>query len=263
MRLLALDFDGVICDSAPEVFTIAVRTYLGLVSGSSLAHLGERLSGERAPAPAEVGSSEAYAAFLDILPLGNRAEDFGVALAAIDAGKRVRDQADYDALRAQRDPEWLRAYHERFYQHRRALAETDPAGWSRLMRPYAPFLEVLRRRRADVDLAIATAKDRWSVRVLLESFGAADLFPEDRVLDKETGENKCAHLEQLQRLGGLDFEEMTFMDDKVNHLDAVAHLGVRCALARWGYNGDREAALARERGYLLCSLEDAESLLFA
>ena len=38
------------------------------------------------------------------------------------------------------------------------------------------------------------------------------------------------------------------MDDKVNHLEAVAPLGVRCALAAWGYNGAREQDRAREAG---------------
>jgi hypothetical protein len=55
---------------------------------------------------------------------------------------------------------------------------------------------------------------------------------------------------------------MTFVDDKVNHLDAVAPLGVRCALSAWGYNGPREHELARARGYRVCSLADVESQLF-
>ena len=37
---------------------------------------------------------------------------------------------------------------------------------------------------------------------------------------------------------------------------------MRCALAAWGYNGEREIRLARERGYLVCSLEDVERQLF-
>ena len=53
-----------------------------------------------------------------------------------------------------------------------------------------------------------------------------------------------------------------FVDDKVNHLDAVAPLGVRCALAAWGYNGPREHLLAGEREYLVCRLEDVEARLF-
>jgi hypothetical protein len=55
---------------------------------------------------------------------------------------------------------------------------------------------------------------------------------------------------------------MRFVDDKVNHLDDVAGLGVHCALAGWGYNGPREAAEAAARGYPVLSLAEAEAGLF-
>ena len=133
--------------------------------------------------------------------------------------------------------------------------------WQALIAPYPAFVELLRRRAGEVILAIATAKDRRSVSDLLEAYGIADLF-RDRVLDKETGVSKEAHLAHLSQTCGIDFANITFVDDKANHLDAVSHLGVRCALAAWGYNGEREEALARERGYLVCGLSDVEAQLF-
>jgi hypothetical protein len=38
---------------------------------------------------------------------------------------------------------------------------------------------------------------------------------------------------------------------------------VRCALAAWGFNGEREARLARAAGYLVCTLADVEQQIFA
>ena len=55
---------------------------------------------------------------------------------------------------------------------------------------------------------------------------------------------------------------MTFVDDKVNHLDSVAPLGVRCGLATWGYNSAREHELAIRRKYVMLTLENVESRLF-
>ena len=130
------------------------------------------------------------------------------------------------------------------------------------MGPYRPFVELLQRRAGETLLAIATSKDRRSVRALLRAYGVDGLFAEDRVLDKETGVSKVAHLEHLHRQLDVPYAEMIFVDDKVNHLDAVAPLGTRCALAAWGYNGSREVAHALERGYLVCTLADVESQLF-
>jgi phosphoglycolate phosphatase-like HAD superfamily hydrolase len=90
----------------------------------------------------------------------------------------------------------------------------------------------------------------------------ADLFEPRWILDKELGVTKRAHLAALASGLGLRFPEITFVDDKVNHLEAVASLGVRCALAAWGYNGERERARARDAGIAVCSFEDAEQVLF-
>jgi phosphoglycolate phosphatase-like HAD superfamily hydrolase len=185
-----------------------------------------------------------------------------VILAALEDGSPLPDQAAYDAFHAAQDPGWLRAYHERFYEERAAFAARDPEGWLARMPPYAPFVAILRRRAGDAVLAIATAKDHRSVSALLRAYGLADLFDPRRVLDKETGVSKRAHLERLQADLRLPFKEITFLDDKVNHLESVAPLGVRCALAAWGYNGPRERARARDLGFLVCRLEDVELQLF-
>jgi phosphoglycolate phosphatase-like HAD superfamily hydrolase len=247
VKLLALDFDGVISDSADEALEVARRTWLELRPGSAL----------RDADPARL-----RAAFLALMPLGNRAEDYATALAAIEAGVALADQPAYDAFRARQDESWLARFHERFYAVREVFSETDPEGWLARLRPYRAFVALLARRAGACEYAIATAKDRRSVGILLRHYGIAELFPEDLVLDKETGVTKTAHLEVLARRRGLDFPEITFLDDKVNHLDATAGLGIRCALAAWGYNGPREHDLARARGYLLCRLEDVERRLF-
>jgi phosphoglycolate phosphatase-like HAD superfamily hydrolase len=130
------------------------------------------------------------------------------------------------------------------------------------MNPYPPFVEMLHRWSDRTILALATAKDRRSVSMLLRDYGIDALFSADRVLDKETGAHKDAHLRHLHRAFDISYDEMVFIDDKVNHLDTVSSLGVDCALAAWGYNGEREIRLAHDRGYRVCTLEDVEAQLF-
>ena len=247
MKLLALDFDGVISDSAREAFAVARRTYLALRPDSTLFGVDREVL---------------YAGFLALMPLGNRAEDYATALAAIEAGAELPDQAAYDRFRAAQDPDWLGAFHARFYAVREELSETDRAAWLATLRPYPRFVALLRRRSGACEYAIATSKDRRSVGILLAHYGIADLFAPELVLDKEAGTSKATHLRRLAQARGLDWGEITFLDDKVNHLDHVAPLGVRCALAAWGYNGPREHREARARGYLVCTLDDAEQQLF-
>jgi phosphoglycolate phosphatase-like HAD superfamily hydrolase len=247
MKALVLDCDGVILDSARESFKVSRQAYLDMRPGSGLADTDETSLFDR---------------FVELMPLGNRAEDFGTSMEALDSGVELPDQEAYDRFRDSREPAWLERFHEHFYEVRDALAEASPEAWHALMRPYAPFVDLLRKRAGKVAYAVATAKDRRSFDAILATHGVLALFPPHLVLDKETGASKSAHLRRLQTLLDLPFEELTFVDDKVNHLDSVAPLGVRCALAAWGYNGPREHDLAARRGYLVCRLDDAERSLF-
>jgi phosphoglycolate phosphatase-like HAD superfamily hydrolase len=262
LRLLALDFDGVISDSAPEAFAVALLTYTNMLPDSRLRDRRKSLESDRLPEASELAADPLYDAFLELMPLGNRAEDYAVIFSALESDQSLGDQTAYDAFRSGLDDRWLQSFHVHFYENRISLSTRDPEGWRRLMGPYPQLLPVLARRAGDALLAIATAKDRRSVELLLRDYGIEDLFPEGRVLDKETGVHKDSHLRHLHRTLGVGYSEMMFVDDKVNHLDTVAELGVRCALASWGYNGAREVALARDRGYLICTLEDVESQLF-
>jgi phosphoglycolate phosphatase-like HAD superfamily hydrolase len=262
VKALALDFDGVISDSAPEAFAVALRAFVDLRAATPLREELEAVWDAGTPALERIRARPAYAVFLETMPLGNRAEDFGVELLLLEQGARVVDQAAYDAFRAGVPAAFLDGFHRRFYQVRETFSRDDPQGWRALLSPYPEFVSLLRRRAGDALLAIATAKDRRSVRLLLRDYGIADLFPEACVLDKDVGVSKTAHLRRLHELVGVPFAEITFIDDKVNHLDAASELGVRCALSAWGYNGERERRLARERGYLVCTLVDAERRLF-
>ena len=78
MKALVLDFDGVISDSVGEVFIVARRTYLELCPDSEL-----RVR----------DTDELNRAFRQLMPLGNRAEDYGTALLALERRRPVGELA--------------------------------------------------------------------------------------------------------------------------------------------------------------------------
>lgn len=259
MELLALDFDGVISDSAPEAFIVALRTYAALRDDPEVLQMRRRVESRSAT---ELRVDPLYRRFVEMMPLGNRAEDFAVEISLLARETEVHDQAAFDEAFAAEPAAFLESFHDRFYETRADLRESDPERWARLLGPYPDFVSVLRRRASDVDLAIATAKDCTSVHLLLREYGIDDLFPEECVLDKAAGRSKRAHLEHLHERTGVAYPEMVLVDDKLNHLDDVAGLGVSGVLATWGYNGEREQQSARQHGHRVCSLSDFEIQLF-
>ncbi|MEX1311768.1 MAG: hypothetical protein AB1Z65_15185, partial [Candidatus Sulfomarinibacteraceae bacterium] len=88
------------------------------------------------------------------------------------------------------------------------------------------------------------------------------LFAPELVLDKETGVSKTAHLTALRDRLDVPFESITFVDDKLNHLEAVAPLGVRPVLAGWGFNTPREHDLAAAKGFPVANFADVEQVLY-
>jgi phosphoglycolate phosphatase-like HAD superfamily hydrolase len=262
MKALVLDFDGVISDSAPEAFIVALRTYVDLYPESPFVQISRSLLRSANLYLVDIQQDRFYQRFLKLMPLGNRAEDYGVILSILEQGIEIEDQAAYDRQRQSKSPQQLNRFHKRFYQVREEFFNTDPITWRALIGPFTGFVEILSRRADEVILAIATAKDRGSVTRLLNDYGIQDLFREERILDKEIGISKVAHLKTLHQQLGLEYTQMTFVDDKVNHLDSVASLGVRCALATWGYNNEREHQIASQRDYLVCTIEDVEKRLF-
>jgi phosphoglycolate phosphatase-like HAD superfamily hydrolase len=322
MHILALDFDGVLCDSSREVFVVAVDAYASLARVShQLSSRGQRgavpsgvydprgaesyLTVRRAPrgektplgavhrrpqqkAGEKCGlepdsgllerlrplrddalgggdgfrSDALYATFTELLPLGNRAEDFGVSLKAVENDLEISDQEQYDAFFGSIDSDWLASFHREFYDARSRLRKADTEAWLGLHLPYPDLAALLRGHRGRTKPAVATAKDARSVQLLLEHLGYEGVFDPELILDKETGVEKTHHLRALRERTGSDFNNITFVDDKVNHLVKVATLGVRPVLAGWGFNTPREHARARDLGYAVATLDDAETVLF-
>ena len=123
MHVLALDFDGVLCDSSREVFVVAVDTYATIEPASPLVESLRPLRDDAASGGDDFRDEGVYRYFRDLLPLGNRAEDFGVALRAIADGATITDQESYDEFYESVGTPWLAMFHRRFYDARDRLRE--------------------------------------------------------------------------------------------------------------------------------------------
>lgn len=262
MNVLALDFDGVICDSLREVFATALATYESMEPESPVLKRIRTRNGAGRWHELDLMNDPVMVSFESMMPLGNRAEDFGVSLRAIDSFLELTDQGAYDTFYSTLSPEWLTAFHRAFYQQRDTARAFDTHSWLELHASYPPFLEMLRRRSRDARIALATAKDRRSAEMLLDHLGVGNLFAPELLLDKELGVSKTAHLTALRDRLDVSFEDITFVDDKLNHLETVAPLGVRPILAGWGFNTPREHDLATEKHIQVVNFDDVERVLY-
>jgi len=196
------------------------------------------------------------------MPLGSRAEDYYAIfnlLEGPDVGG-TSDQRDFDAYRLSIPAEERKAYHSLFYKVRRDLQKKNPRDWAELMPVFPGLPEAVVDLSRRFVLAIATAKDRFSVDLQLKGYGIDRFFRPENILDKDFSESKRTHLSKFHEMYGVPFERIHFIDDKVLHLISVKDLGVNCYLAMWGFNTEREHEMAAREGFVLLKLEGLKEL---
>jgi phosphoglycolate phosphatase-like HAD superfamily hydrolase len=230
--ILALDFDGVVCDGLREYFQTAWRAYGEVLepgAGAAPEDLADRFyplrpvveTGWEMPLVlyalrSGVADDEILAHWPDLIPpllaqAGVEATTLGQAV------DRVRDR-------------WIQA---------------DLADWLSYQRFYPGVLDRLRQATADgVELVIISTKEGRFIQQLLAQAGL-DLA-ENRILGKEVKQPKYETLRQIQ--AAHPAATLWFVEDRVNALQGVQKqpdLGaVELFLADWGYNTAGDRALA-------------------
>jgi len=213
-RLLVLDFDGVICDSAEECFVSSWTAYHQLYRGQT---------GGEAPAAAR-------ADFRAMRPFVRSGEDFVLIQELIAGGRSVRSQAEFDETWQRPGTPSRRHFKGLFYQARTDLLKKDRHAWLSLNRIYPHVSAALSQLPPDAFLYILSTKKPQFVREILAANGIA--MDEGHVLYSE-GEPKLLTVENL--LQTLGCEAAVFVEDQVDALRGNTNPRIRVFLASWGY----------------------------
>ena len=214
MRLLVLDFDGVICDSAEECFVVSWTAYNVLYRG-------------RAASPAPDAARPAFRALRPFIRSG---EDFLLIQELIEEGTTVEDQAGFDrAWRRPGTPPRER-FKELFYRARTDLFEGDHAAWLSLNTIYPHVAAALSNMDLGALVYVLSTKKAQFVRETLDAGGIP--IPHDRVLYSH-GEPKLATVEALRKSTGAT--DAVFVEDQIDAIQGNTNPHIRVYLASWGY----------------------------
>lgn len=234
--ILALDFDGVICDGLIEYFETAWRTYCQIW-----------LSADRSLPSDELASS-----FYQLRPVIETGWEMPVLIRALVLGipkeeisqnwlgvtQRLLQEADITAAEIGKQLDQLRDEEIR----------TDENRWLSLHRFYPGVVERLARLQASpVQLVIITTKEGRFVRQLLQPQGVQ--LSEQAVIGKESKRPKYQILKELEQKAGSSYS-IWFVEDRLKTLQLVKqHLDlqyIKLYLADWGYNTKLEREAARQ-----------------
>lgn len=250
--ILALDFDGVLCDGLLEYFQTSWRTYCQIWTPSSDTppdNLAPRFY--RLRPVVEVGWE---------MPVLLRALLLGVSEEQIlqDWPAVVRELVASEQLDAAEIGKKLDAVRDKWI-------ETDLDGWLALHRFYPGAIERLHRIASDAQtssfenptqLFIVTTKEGRFVKQLLQQQGIQ--LSEERIIGKEIKRPKYQTLRQLIEAKNAIASSSTspgnevtlwFVEDRLQTLQLVQQQAdldnVRLYLADWGYNTEAHREFAR------------------
>ncbi len=259
-KLLALDFDGVLCNSIHDTIMTAVNTFLKCREPHNL-FIEDQLTPETV-FDFEKQNPEFMQKFIRLMPLGNFAKDYYVILKIIDDNifDTISSQKDFDQIRKNSDPQTIKTYDNLFYKYRYSLQKNNPDKWAELLPAFPGIPEAVTKLSKNFLLAIATSKDVHSVNILIKKYDISDLFSSKNILDKNFARTKREHITKLRQLHDLDFRDIYFIDDKVSHLLQVNDLNIHTYLATWGFNTEREHKIAEDNKINLLSLKELPHL---
>ena len=242
-RLMALDFDGVICNGLREYFQTSWRVYSQLWD-----------------VPHRVPSDKLAETFYRLRPVVETGWEMPLVLHALESGLSEADiLRDWSSLatgllqKSNMDAKSIGAMVDRT---RDQWIVEDFADWLSYQTFYPGMIECL--KSYDRFVIISTKEGRF-IRALLQPCGIE--LQDDQLYGKERQQPKHEILRALKP----DYSHITFIEDRYKTLQTVAKqpdLGdIDLLLADWGYNleSEREAARKSDRIQLVSLTEFAGS----
>ncbi len=250
-QILALDFDGVICDGLIEYFETAWRTYCQIWSPSS-----------QIPLP------DLAAQFYQLRPVIETGWEMPVLIRALILGipqeKILQDWATLAQQLLQEASLTAAEIGKKLDQLRDDWIATDEDGWLSMHRFYPGVIDKLQFLiNSPVQPVIITTKEGRFVSKLLQQQNVN--LPEEWIIGKESQRPKSEIIRELITVSGTPLN-LWFVEDRLKTLKLVQQQpdldSVKLYLADWGYNtaSERKAAHGDERIEVLSLSQFAQDL---
>ncbi len=221
MKILCLDFDGVICDSIDESMLVAYNSYQIFHNHTHniISHLDH--------IPPEISSS-----FREFRYLVRPAGEYWLLMHALCTNISDLTQKSFNEM-SLRYRETITAFETIFFETRGELKKQYPKEWLSLHRLYPQFLEAWPSVQQRFEVHIVTTKNLCAVVQLNKHFNIS--IPENRIWTREKVKEKKEAIQFIAERHGGSFENIIFIDDHPLHLQDVAKTGIQCLWASWGY----------------------------
>ena len=238
MKILALDFDGVIVDSACECLFVSYNAYFKVYERKKKDFFGaEPFTFENWENTKKRYKKE-IEHYRIMRPYIRGANDYGLIIKLLEEKKLIKSQEEFDAYRKTVDFKF-KDFHQEFYKERDRIQAMDFKAWFRLESAFPKITkDISKLLEEEIKIIIATSNKRKAIaKCFTPEYLGFEIKKED-ILDRRFGEDKSEQMKHIVKTYNIKFEEIYFVDDQVSHLIQTKTLGVKVLLAGWSYATD-------------------------
>lgn len=254
MKVLALDFDGVIANSQLECLFVGFNAYLKLHKNTALFD-GKKLTFDNFNGLMRK-HNETAAKFKKLRPYVVDAFCYYVSVYIIEKNIKIRNQNQYGSARKKLMGKYGK-YIKYFYNERDDLQGKNYEKWLELEVPFKKVISGIKNLEKQCKVTIATNNRRKSISGPLKKYGIKPKV----IADSNISTDKKEQLVYIRNKLGIKFNDMHFVDDQVRHFPDLLKLGVHCYLATWGYNTKKQHEEAKRLGAILLNQNNFYGIL--
>ncbi len=255
MKILAVDYDGVISDSALKSLFVSHNAYCRHFGSNTKKNFGgqcftfENWEQMKKDYHHEMEKYKRLRAYVEL------SCDFLVMTKIIEEQIEVKNQQDFIRIRNEMDLDY-HFFHELFFQEKERWQKKDFSKWFSLAPVYNQVAAGIKQLLDEgVKVVIATSN---LGRAIHPAFHVDYLgFPMELrdIFDKNYGKSKSDHMKAIVEQYKVAHEDIYFIDDQLNYLEETQVFGVNVFLAGWGYCTEEQKKIARRKGITVLERE--------
>ncbi|MEA1939133.1 MAG: HAD family hydrolase [Candidatus Caldatribacteriota bacterium] len=255
MKILALDFDGVIVDSILDSLFVSHNAYLRFYGQKRKKYFGGELFTFENWEKIKRNYQKEIKYYRTFRPYIRGATDYGLIQKLLEEKKVIGSQEEFDNYKKKTDFDF-RNYEEEFYKERERLQNKDYRAWFNLEPPYPEIIKGVKKLLENgVKIVIATSNRRRAIMKSFTSEYFGFFIPPKDILDKRFGEDKSEQMKYIVESYKVSFKDIYFVDDQISHLIQTKLLGVKVFLAGWSYATKTQKEDARKQNIPLMEKE--------
>ena len=258
MKILALDFDGVLNDSTDDAIVTSFNAYHRLFPGTQLFN-SQKLIYDNYHAVLEE-HKELVKKFMKLGRFLKAGADYVLGFKILEEDSPINAIEEFQEYKQRQDQNLIKNMDKAFYEVREQLIKEDINKWHALFKPYQEAVDKVSALSSLAKIVIVTSKNKDAVERVLSEM-SYDFEIED-ILAKEQGASKPEKIKDMSEIFGVKYSDIVFVDDVLINLTEVKKLGVSCFLAMWkGTNTEKDEDLAKSLDIGILTLKNLEKEL--